>query len=137
MDGSGSIGARMKRSVRRILLPMILLVAGGSTLIHGVVFRTLPVWADEMVSKEKTILEAPPKELYRPRPFGRGGGMELPPPPPRPRKVKVQEPEPRLGRQAEYRVMREVSVGGIARAKDGNLQLTYGPGKAGPALCPT
>jgi hypothetical protein len=58
-------------------------------------------------------------------------------PPPRPKKVTVTETETTVRNEPERRVVREVTVGGIERLEDGRLQLTYGPGKAGPALCPT
>jgi|GEM_PF-1605090 len=130
MDGTDGM-----RSVARILIPFILLVAGVAALIYAATARSLPVLAEVMVEKEQIILERPPEALWR-GPSGRGG-RPMPPPPPRPRKVKVEVVEEQEQQFIEPRVIREVTVGGIARLENGRLKLTYGPGKSGPALCPT
>jgi hypothetical protein len=88
-----------------------------------------------MVDKVEIILERPPA-LWD-GPSGPGGRPSLPPPPPRPKKIKTSVPEDQEQHYREPKVIRDVTVGGIARLTDGRLKLTYGPGDRGPALCPT
>ena len=53
------------------------------------------------------------------------------------RSVAIPEPNgKRTDRVSEYRLVREVTIGGLERTGSGNLRRTYGGG-SGPALCPT
>jgi len=109
---------------------MILLLGGLGSLVYGVRFRFLPVERTVEVEREVIEMVAPPKELFSNRP-------DMPMPPLQRRKVKKKVQELQEVDEPESRIIREVTVGGIARRDDGTLFLTYGPDEAGPALCPT
>ncbi|MBI4581995.1 MAG: hypothetical protein HY718_20015 [Planctomycetes bacterium] len=127
----------MSRSLRRILPPVTLLVAGACALIYGASARTVPVVAEVMVEKEVIVLDPPPRDWPGSRGGPGGRGPILPPPPPRPRRVKQQVAEEQVQVTPEPKVTRDVTVGGITRLQDGRIKLTYRPGEDGPALCPT
>lgn len=126
----------MTRRLPRILLPVLLLVAGVCALVYGAGVRSVPILAEVMVEKEETIYERPSVPWQGNRGPGQPGPM-LPPPPPRPRKVKKQVAQEQIQATGEPRIIREVTVGGLARLQDGRIRLTYRAGEDGPALCPT
>jgi hypothetical protein len=127
----------MGRRAKKIGISMLLLAAGTGLLVYGTGMRSVLVWAVVMVEKEEMILERVPAPMWD-DPGGPGGRRpHIPPPPPRPRRVKVEVAEDQEQRHAEPKIVRDVTVGGIARLEDGRLKFTYGPGEDGPALCPT
>jgi hypothetical protein len=127
----------MRLPIVKIAISMLLLAAGTGLLVYGTGSRRVPVWAVVMVEKEEMILERVPAPMWD-GPAGPGGRRpNLPPPPPRPKRVKVEVAEEQEQRCSEPKVIRDVTIGGIARLEDGRLQFTYGPGEDGPALCPT
>lgn len=126
----------MKRSIPRIVLALALLATGAAALGYSMFLRTVPVTGTVMVEKEEIILERPP--AWSNGPDGPGGRRpNMPAPPPVPKKVKTSVPQEQEQRHGESKIIRDVTVGGIARTDDGRLKFTYGPGEEGPALCPT
>lgn len=125
----------MLRRIGRILFSVLLVAAGAVGLVYGLAYRSLPVWATAMVEKTEIVLERPSLPMGPSGPGGRGPSMPLPPP--RPKKVTTSVPQDQEQSHRETKVVRDVTVGGIARLADGRLKFTYGPGESGPALCPT
>jgi hypothetical protein len=144
--------------ILRAIVPLMLLVAGIVSAIYGVKHHTV-----EVVQEHEEEISIPIPTPFAPgppgpdgQPFGEGppgpggepfaegqppGGeppMDGPPPfwqpPPMFAKmikktiVTTDEPEPKI--------IREVSVGGVALAESGEIKRTYS-GDEGPALCPT
>lgn len=114
---------------------MLLLAAGTVLLVYGTGMRSVPVWAVVMVEKEEIVLERVPAPMWDGPPGP--GGRRPPAPPPRPKRVKVEVAEDQEQRHGEPKLIRDVTIGGLARLQDGRLQFTSGPGEEGPALCPT
>jgi hypothetical protein len=116
----------------RVILSVLIALAGLALFAYGMAAHNTVV----LVTKE-IVLPAPPP----PPPSvwgGRSGPGGLsspffspppPPPPPAPQKVLVSFIQP------ERWLVRDVTVGGLARRDDGRIERTYS-GK-GPALCPT
>jgi hypothetical protein len=127
--------------VRRAVVPGLLLSGGLASLIYGALFHEAPV----VTEKETETTIDVPLALPPARPFGDGpsfgespsfpGGPLMGEAPAFVKKtvkrvdlVTIDESEPSL--------IREVTVGGVALQKSGELKRTYS-GNAGPALCPT
>lgn len=115
--------------VRRAVLPTLLTIGGLASLIYGAVYHSAPVLTE---TETEATIEVPapfaPDQSFGQPPFP--GGL----PPMVKKTVKridvatIVEPEPML--------MRELSVGGVARIESGELKRTYS-GSKGPALCPS
>lgn len=120
----------MNHRVLRILLPVCVLLAGLAAIVHGTSRRLVPVHAEVMVEKEEVILERPTTPWHAP-------GQPGPALPPRPKRVTRQVPQEQILSTGEPRIIRDVTVGGLTRLKDGTIRLTYRAGEDGPALCPT
>ncbi len=114
----------MLKFLKRIALPLLLLIAGGAALVRGWWFHEVPVWEDT----EHEISIAVPN-------------FDLPPPgqpsflPPEMILKKVTETVPEERAQPEWALVREVTFGGVTRLENGKLKRTYS-GQP-PALCPT
>ena len=145
--------------IRRAIVPGVLLVGGVAMVVYGAVGRRLPVW-EEALGQEKVTeqreIEIPigPPEPLPPEvgKFPPDGGM--PPLLGRPMKVKQtvlvdvvrKRQTQRKVDEAEYVVVREMTVGGIVLAGPGKLMRTYRRAEAGwdaadlappPSQCPT
>ena len=141
--------------LRRIILPLVVLITGIVSAVYGVKAHVVPVVQEreEEVSIQiptpfgppgpegPQLPGVPPFPGGPPSPDGQPFGPEplpgMPPawqPPPQFAKVikktifTFDGPEPKL--------IREASVGGIMLADSGQIMRTYS-GDEGPALCPT
>ena len=107
--------------IKRMTLPVLLLLGGTASLIYGAKYHARPVVEIQEIQVSITL----------PRPFSPLPSFAQPPPIIRKitRKTRLtrEEPEPAL--------IREVSIGGVTRLASGELRRTYS-GKA-PSLCPT
>jgi len=142
-------------TIWRATLSALLLFGGIASLIYGAKFHTAPVVEDvvqEVVEEqqvEKTITIPHPFEL--PPEIAEQGGF-FPAPPPIVQKVidKVYVTKKLIKEvtkdESEWRLVREVTFGGVALLASGNklkLKRTYGPSLDGgdpseqPSLCPT
>ena len=134
----------MWKTVRRALLPLLVLAVGIAVLVYGVKKHTARVF----VEQEIEISLAPPGFPGAGMPPGFGGppGMDgmpgfpgapdgMPPfgPPPElqkmKRKITVGKDEPELA------IVRDVTIGGLMLLPSGELKRTYSG--APPTLCPT
>ncbi len=121
-----------RSAVKRAILPSLLVLGGVALVVYGVGYHTTTVLVEEEI--------APPPPPPEPPPFWGGpprNGFPGPPflsrrppaPPPVPQKVLVKFVDP------EQRLIRDVTIGGLARMDDGRIKRTYSG--EGPALCPT
>ena len=106
-----------KRNIGLILL----LLGGTGSLAYGLLFHAVTVEEE----KQREISVAVPS------PFGFGE----PPGFPGARSEKVVEKYFEAHEEPERAIVRDVTVGGVARLADGQLRRTYS-GK-GPSLCPS
>ena len=109
-------------SLLRRALPLPLFLAGVALLVYGAIFHIIPVLPKQ---EQKPVTPAPPPQMISP--FGTFGAIAAPSQPPAPTAQPVQEPEPKI--------VREVTVGGVARNADGKIERTY-TGKP-LSQCPT
>jgi len=109
-------------SVLRRLLPLPILLAGIVLLVYGAAFHIIPVFP-----KQEPKAAPPAQPLQMMTPFGSFGAIAARSQPPAPTVQTVQEPE--------SKIVREVTVGGVARNADGNIERTY-TGKP-LSQCPT
>ena len=91
-------------------------------LVYGTVFHIIPVFP-----KQEPKAAPPAQPLQMMTPFGSFGAIAARSQPPAPTVQTVQEPE--------SKIVREVTVGGVARNADGNIERTY-TGKP-LSQCPT
>jgi hypothetical protein len=103
--------------IRRAILPTILLFVGLASIVHGVKYHTITVFADE---KSPVTIDVP-------RPFPQG--------PPQFSNKTLQKTTEVVINQSEPELIREVTVGGVALNESGKIKRTYS-GKP-PSLCPT
>jgi hypothetical protein len=141
--------------VRRIIVPLLLLVGGIASAIYGARHHVVPVVQEreEEISIQipspfgpgpegSSLPGAPP--FPEGAPFGPGPlpGGDLPPgmPPapwqPPPQFAKVIKTTIITTDEREPRLIWEASVGGIMLADSGEIKRTYS-GDEGPSLCPT
>jgi len=106
----------------KTLIPIVGALFGVAALIFGFAFHDHTVHFDEAIQ-----IEAPPLE---PDPF-----MPEPEEPPEAEVISVLEERQAL--EPEYRIVLEVSRGGVTRLADGTIKRTYVAGESPPALCPT
>ncbi|MBN2023126.1 MAG: hypothetical protein JW809_10065 [Pirellulales bacterium] len=142
----------MRRILQRGLLPVVLLAVGIASLAYGVGYHRREVLEEQEIEIDVMPPEMPPDVppedmggppgadefggppgFGEPSDFGPPGAFGPPALPPELRKIKqiilvgIQEPEMRL--------VRDVTVGGLARLESGELKRTY-TGEP-PSLCPT
>ena len=107
--------------IRRVL-PVPLFLAGIALLVYGAAFHIIPVFPRQEANPPPPA--APPQMMT---PFGSFGAITAPSQPPAPTAQPVQEPE--------SKIVREVTMGGVARNADGTIERTY-TGKP-LSQCPT
>ena len=95
----------------RRILPLPLLLAGIALLVYGAAFHIIPVFP-----KQEANAPPPAQPLPMISPFGSFGAL-APSQPSAPTIQPVQEPE--------SKIVREVTVGGVARSADGKIERTY------------
>jgi len=119
---------------RRIVPPIVLLLAGTTLLVAGAVYHTVEVSFEEEFTPPAPQIPAPPPFLNRGP--GRGGPRGnrppflAPPPPPPPKPITVI----RTIDEPEHAIILEATRGGI-RLADGKIMRTYSG--APPSGCPT
>jgi hypothetical protein len=148
--------------IRRALVPGVLLLGGIAMVVYGAASRRLPVWEEALVEEKMTEeqeIEVPigppeplPPELGGLPPGAMPGGVPPLAGPPMTVKQKILvdvvkkiETERKVD-EAEYVVLRELTVGGIALVDPDKLMRTYRRAEAGwdaaevappPSQCPT
>jgi hypothetical protein len=128
----------MEVTVRRAVVPALLLIGGLAALLYGAMFHSAPVLEER---ETKTTIEVPaplpPPPLGENRPGAEPG---LPGEGPLGGLPFVQQTVTRTDQvtlvESEPALMREVSVGGVVLLPSGQLKRTYS-GDKGPALCPS
>ena len=126
--------------VRRAVLPGLLLIGGLGSLIYGAMFHKASVVEER---ETETTIDVP-LGLPPARPFGEMSPPGMPPFPggapmdaaPAVIKKKVKRVDRVTVEMSEPSMIRDVTVGGLALSKSGELERTYS-GDAGPAMCPT
>jgi hypothetical protein len=141
-------------SIGRILSLIVLLLAGLGSLLYGAMFHVVGVEEEKqrdvsvMVPAMPGLGESPAQrgENAETTPPGEvdpfrspsGAGQENPfesPTPPGMRLEKFTEKYTETNDEPEWVIVREVTIGGVARLANGELKRTYS-GKP-PALCPS
>ena len=121
--------------IRRAIVPMLLIVGGVASVIHGARHHSEPVLEEQ----EREIRIGPPPEAFDPGlPPGVPGVGGFPPGvprPPLPFPTTVIEKILVATDTSEPRLIREVTFGGVVLLASGQLKRTYS-GKP-PSLCPT
>lgn len=122
----------MWATIKRAIVPLLLLICGVASLIYGAKFHATPV-----VQQKEVEVPIAPSELFPPPLFGE------PPLPGEP--APFGEPPPFLTQaketiliaedELEPAIIRDVTVGGLVLLASGELKRTYS-GEA-PSLCPT
>jgi hypothetical protein len=124
--------------VRRAVVPAALVIGGLASLIYGAIFRSMPVLEER---ETQTTIEVPADFLPLP-PSGAAGPDWSPFPggspfaAPKMTKKTVTRIDEVTINVSEPALMSDVSVGGVAMLKTGELKRTYS-GDKGPALCPS
>ena len=120
--------------LQRLVLPVLLIVAGAAAVIYGVKYHSTPVF--EEIEVEKSVMVPAPFPAFPPpgqfSPLGEGA--PFPDAPPLVSKLvtlKDQKSVPEF----EPALVREVTFGGVALGESGKLWRTYTG--APPSLCPT
>jgi hypothetical protein len=152
----------MWSTVQRAVVPLVLLAAGIVSAVYGAKHHVIPVDQEheEEVSipiptpfgpgpggpEEQAFPGGPPEPGAPPFSEGQPPGAEPPgepptdgPPPlwqPPGMSIKVIKKVIVTTDEPEPKIVREVSVGGVARVESGEIKRTYS-GNEGPALCPT
>jgi hypothetical protein len=114
----------MWKILKRIALPLLLLLAGSAALVRGWLFHQATVYEET----EQEISIAIPNPF--PAPPGQPSFL-----PPEMMFQKVKEKLLVAREEPEWVLVREVTFGGVTRLANGQLKRTYS-GKP-PALCPT
>jgi hypothetical protein len=122
--------------VRRAIVLVLLLSGGVASLIYGAMFHATAVVEkrEKDVTIEVPLPLPPPRPFEGGSPFGRPGFRE---PVPMIKKT-VKQSELVAVNELEPSLMREVTVGGVARQPSGEVKRVENEsGGEGPALCPT
>jgi len=124
--------------ILRAIPPLILLGGGIASVIYGAMYHTVPVSEEQEIEISLAPPPMPgfPGEPPFEEPFGEpsfGGPPDMMAPPPFLEKVKetivVTEEE------REFKLIREVTFGGVTLLASGDIMRTYTG--APPSLCPT
>jgi hypothetical protein len=127
----------MWSSVRRSVLPALLLIGGLVSIIYGAIFHSSPVLVEQ---ETKTTIDVPLEFPPPPGEASPNGGPAFPGGAPFGGPLQFIKKTVTRGDlvsvvESEAAMTREVTFGGVVRLDSGELKRTYS-GK-GPALCPS
>jgi hypothetical protein len=116
-------------TIRRAVLPLLLLIGGIAAIVYGVMFHNVPVLEDH---ESEISIQVPATFSPGRPPFP---GMDMMNGPPQFVKKTVRKKSEEAIKLAEPALIRDATIGGIVLNDAGKLKRTYS-GKP-PALCPT